>query len=144
MADAPLEAYLATQDAAVAPVVTALHAAIIEAHPAFDVAIKYRMLSYAIGADWKTWTCAIGTSTKVVSLRFLYGVILDDPLGVLRGGTSVLMNWDFPLDDPSAVDADAVGAYVREAADKYATYKADSDAIVAAARAAHGRPAPES
>ena len=139
MADSPLDEYLATQDPAVHPVITALHEAVVAAAPDLQVAIKYRMLTYSVGGDWKAWTCAIGTTTKVVALRFLYGVILDDPLGVLRGGTSILMNWDFPLDDPSAVDATAVGRYVAEAAAKYDEFKADSDAIEARARAEHGR-----
>jgi len=94
MAETPLDEHLATQDDAVAPVVVALHEAVVAAHPDFEIAIEYRMLTYSIGGDGKTWTCAIGTTTKVVALSFLDGVILDDPSGVLRGGASVLMNWD--------------------------------------------------
>lgn len=139
MADSPLDEYLATQHPSVHPVVVALHEAVVAAAPDLQVAVKYKMLMYSVEGRWRMWSIAIGTTSKVVALRFLYGVILDDPLGVLRGGTSVLMNWDFPLDDPSAVDADAVGRYVRDAVAKYETYKADSDAIVARAREEHGR-----
>ena len=76
-----------------------------------------------------------GTSSKVVSLRFRYGVIVDDPLGVLRGGTSTLVNRDFPLDDPSAVDAAAISPYVRDAVAKSETYQADPETITAEAKA---------
>ena len=45
-------------------------------------------------------------------LRFLCGVLLEDPLCVLRPGTSTLLTWDFPR------GAGAVGRYVREALDR--------------------------
>lgn len=82
--------------------------------------------------------CAIGATKKGVSLRFLYGFILDDPLGILRAGSSVLMNWDVAFD--GEVDAAAIGTYVTEAVAKYPDYKADADRIQTAARAAHARP----
>jgi hypothetical protein len=139
MAASPLEEYLATQDPSVHPVVTALHEAVVAAAPDLQVAVKYKMLMYSVEGRWRTWTCAVGTTSKVVALRFLYGVILDDPLGVLRAGSSVLMTWDFPLHDPSAVDARAVGGYVRDAVAKYPDYLADADGIAARAREEHGR-----
>ena len=43
-----------------------------------------------------------------VCLRFLWGVLLDDPLGVLRPGTSTLMTWVMP--HGSTVDTAAVAA----------------------------------
>jgi hypothetical protein len=48
-----------------------------------------------------------------VCLRFLWGVLLDDPLGVLRPGTSTLMTWDMPRG--STIDTAAVAGYVRDA-----------------------------
>jgi hypothetical protein len=139
MPTSPLDDYLATQDPHVHPVVVAVHEAVVAAAPDLRVAVKYKMLMYSVEGRWRTWTCAIGTTSKVVALRFLYGVILDDPVGVLRAGTSVLMTWDFPPDDLSAVDADAIGGYVRDAVAKYPTYVADADAIVARAREERGR-----
>lgn len=132
-----LEEYLAGIDPVAVPVVTALDDAVRAAHPAFDVAIKYRMLMYALDGDWRTWVCAIDATRKGVSLRFLYGVLLDDPLGVLRSGTSVLETWDLGWD--TDVDAAAVGAYVREAVAGYPRYKADAPAVEAAAKAAGPR-----
>jgi hypothetical protein len=89
---------------------------------------------YALNEDWRTWVCAIGAGTSGVALRFLYGVLLDDPKHVLRAGSSVLMTWDFAFID--AVDAEAVGAYVMEAVARYDEYKADAPKILAASRAA--------
>lgn len=134
MGDGELDKYLARVGENAAPVVVALDEAIRSAHPAFDVAIKYGMLMYGLNADWGTWVCAIGTSNKSVALRFLFGVLLDDPRRVLRAGSSVLKTWDFAFDD--VVDQEAVGAYVAEAAARYAYYKANSSEVRDASRAA--------
>jgi len=140
-----LETYLAGVDPGAAPLVIALDDAITTAHPGFDVAIKYGLLMYALERDWRTWVCAIGTTRRGVSLRFLYGVLFDDPLGVLRAGSSVLKSWDFAAGEP--VDRTAVGGYVAEAVARHAFYKANSAEILASARAAargSRPPAPDS
>ena len=81
--------------------------------------------------------CAVNATKSAVCLRFLWGVLLDDPLGVLRPGTSTLMTWDLPRG--ADIDADAVGRYVREALDKRDHFLANADEISAAARARYGR-----
>jgi hypothetical protein len=128
-----LKTYLTGVEPAAAPLVTALDNAIGKAHPGFDVAIKYKILLYALGGDWRTWVCAIDARKNSVGLRFLYGVVLDDPRRVLRAGSSVLMTWDFAVGD--SVDSAAVGAYVSEAVTRYADYKANSAKVLEAARA---------
>ncbi len=138
-ASSPLESYLAGVDPVAAPVVRALDDAIRAAHPEFGVAVKYGLLMYAVHDDWRTWVCAVGTSTKGVQLRYLYGVLLDDPLQVLRKGSSVLMSWDHAFD--ATVDRAAVVAYTQEAVRRYDEYVADADAIQAKARAAGTAPA---
>lgn len=137
MTDSALETYLADVDPAAAPAVRALDAAIRAAHPDFDVAIKYRLLMYALAGDWRHWVCAVDAHPKnAIGLRFLYGVLLDDPLGVLRPGSSTLETWDFaPTDD---VDAEAIARYVREAVSKYGEFKANQGELAAAAKAAGG------
>ncbi len=129
-----LETYLAGVDAAAAPLVIALDGAVRKAHPDFDVAVKYRILMYALRGDWRTWVCAIDATKKGVYLRFLYGVLLDDPRGVLRAGSSVLKTWDLAFDD--VVDPLAVGAYVAEAVARYDEYKANAREVLDASRAA--------
>jgi hypothetical protein len=59
MAALALESYLAGVDPAAARTVTALDEAIRAAHPGFDVAIKYKILTYALAGDWRTWVCAV-------------------------------------------------------------------------------------
>ena len=126
------DAYVAGVDPTVAPLAVDLDRAIRAAHPDFDVAVKYGLLMYAIGSDWRHWVVAIDARPKRVSLKFLFGVLLGDPLQVLRSGTSVLMSWDIAPGAP--IDADAVGAYVREAVARYPEYRANDSAVLAAAR----------
>jgi hypothetical protein len=124
------------------PVVRECDRIIRKAHPGFDVAIKYKILMYGLNGDFHTWVCAINSGRRRVSLNFLYGVMLDDPRKVLRGGTSVLMSWDFDFDE--AVDAAAVGAYVAEAVARNEDYKVNRQAVqdkaYAAAEKAGRRP----
>lgn len=130
----PLETYLAGIDPKAVPLVRALDVAIRRADPELDVAIKYRILMYSINADWRTWVVSINAVKNRVGLQFLYGVLLDDPLSVLRAGTSVLMTWDFAFD--ASVDADAVSAYVSEAVAKHDHYSANAPRILEESRAA--------
>ncbi len=134
MNDSVLDSYLAGVDAAAAPLVIALDDVVRTTNPDFDVAVKYKILMYALRGDWRTWVCAIDATRKGVCLRFLYGVLLDDPLGVLRAGSSVLKTWDFRFDD--VVDPAAVGAYVAEAVARYGDYKARTQEVLEASRAA--------
>ena len=130
----PLETYLAGIDPKAVPVVRTLDKAIRRAHPQLDVAIKYRILMYSIDADWRTWVVSINAVRNRVGLQFLYGVLLDDPRGVLRAGTSVLKTWDFGFD--AQVDAGAVAAYVSEAVSKHDHYRANAPRILKESRAA--------
>ena len=127
-----LDTYLATIDPAAAPLVVSLDAAVSAAQPDFDLAIKYGILMYALRGDFRIWVCAVSATKKGACLRFLYGVLLDDPRHVLRAGSSVLKTWDFALGD--AIDPAAVGAYVQEAVARYPEYKANATAVLSAAR----------
>ena len=135
MSSSVLDEYLATiPDARAEPVVRELDRVIMGVHPDFDVAIKYRILMYALDGDFGTWVCAINAGRRHVALNFLYGVMLADPRHVLRAGSSVLMTWDIGFDE--AVDAAAVGAYVAEAVARNGEYRANRQAVQAAAYAA--------
>lgn len=127
-----LATYLADVDDAAAPSLTDLDSAILAAHKDFDVAVKYRILMYALHRDWRHWVCAINATKNGVCLRFLYGVLLEDPRSVLRPGTSTLMTWDFGRGE--AIDAAAVGAYVTEAVGRYDYFRANDKAVTEAAK----------
>ena len=129
-----LDHYLSDVDASTAPALRALDGAVRDAAPDLAAAIRYRQVMYALHDDWRHWVCAINATKNGVCLRFLYGVLLDDPLGVLRAGTSTLMTWDNDPDEE--VDTTGVGGYVAEAVRRYDTFKADAGAISEASRAA--------
>ena len=123
-----------------APLLTSLDETLRTACPEFDVAIKYGILMYGLHGDWRTWVCALQATKKGVSLKFLYGVLLDDPLSALRPGSSVLMSWDFGMAE--VIDAGSVRSYVSEAVSKYDRYKATAAQVLEASRAAAKAPKP--
>lgn len=125
---------LTGRDVEAADTLADLDAAVLAVEPGFAVAVKYKILMYALPGDWRHWVCAISANRGGSALRFLYGVLLDDPRGVLRPGSSTLMTWDFAAGD--VVDAAAVGGYVREALDKHAWFKANAKQVAADAKAA--------
>jgi hypothetical protein len=127
-----LETYLEGVAPEARALVLALDEAIRTAHPTFDTAVKYKILMYSLAGDWRTWVVAIDATRKGVCLRFLYGVLLDDPRGVLRAGSSVLKTWDFAFDD--VVDSAAVTGYVSEAVSRYGDYKARAADVLEASR----------
>ena len=130
--------YVIGVDPESAAMVLALDEAVRGAGPGFDVAMKYHIVTYALAGDWRHWVCALDAGrdrgAKGVSLRFLYGVLLADPAGVLRPGSSTLMTWD--LRRGQEMDLAQVAAYVREAVGLYPDYRARSKEITEAARAA--------
>lgn len=141
-----LEEYIATlADPRGEPVVRELDRIIRAAEPELGMAIKYKILMYGLHGDFHTWVCAINSGRRHVSVNFLYGVMLDDARRVLRGGTSVLMSWDFEFSEE--IDETAVAGYVAEAAGKNAAYKANrqavQDAAYRAAEKAGRRPKPK-
>ena len=140
MSSTTLQDYLAAIKPVAAPIVVALDDAIRTAQPDLDVAIKYRTLTYALRGDWHTWVCAVQATMKGVCLRFLYGVLQDDPRGVLRAGTSVLKTWDLGFKE--IVDPAAEGAHVTEAVPRYGGYKANAQDVLEVSRAAAKRSRP--
>lgn len=89
---------------------------------ALDSAIKWRQLTYAVDADYHYWICAINVTKKLVTLRFHFGGMLEDPEGVLRVGES---KWMRSLDfrPGEEVDEEMVERLVREAVGKREEFK---------------------
>jgi hypothetical protein len=114
--------YIATQDPSWAGAVRALDAAVMAGGPDLTSRISYRMLMYTLGTHKKHWVCAIGTTSRSIVVRFLYGVMLDDPHGRLRAGSSTLQSLDFAT--PGEVDAQLVTEYVAEAVAKFDAFLA--------------------
>lgn len=119
------DSYIASIDPAFVPAVLALDSAVMAVRADFDTRISYKMLNYALDGDFRHWICAIRVTKKAFQLRFLYGVLLDDPRGVLRGGTGILRTIDFASRED--IDAQLVADYVSDAVSRLDEFKAQLD-----------------
>ena len=54
----------------------------------YDVAIKWKQLTFAFNNDFNHWICAIGTTKKSVNLVFHFGGLLEDKNNLFKTGTS--------------------------------------------------------
>ncbi|GAA3587729.1 hypothetical protein GCM10022198_09110 [Klugiella xanthotipulae] len=125
--ESTVEAYLAQVRPDAVGAVRQLDRIVRETESRLEVSVRYGILMYALDGDWRHWVCAVNATSKVVVLRFLYGVILDDPLGVLRQGSAELCNWDFAPED--LIEETAVAGYVSEAVARHAYFRENAVAI---------------
>lgn len=121
-----VDGFLADRDSRWHPLTRELDRLIVTAEPALVTRVAYRMLMYHLGTDKARWVVAIDVRDKLVTVRFLWGVLLDDPRGILRGGTSTLMNLDLPTTD--ALDAPLVTDLVHQAVARYPAFVASQAA----------------
>lgn len=57
---------------------------IVTAHAAFDVAVKWRQLTFAVDGDFDHWVCAVAATSRQARLTFHFGAWLDDPAGLFE------------------------------------------------------------
>ena len=122
MSDNAVEDFIAMNDPAWADAIRTMHAAVLAGSPDLSTRIAYKLLMYTFGDHKRSWVCAVGSTKIGYGVRFLYGVMLDDPKSVLRSGSSTLMTIDFAT--PDDVDAELVTAYVEQAAGKFDAFLA--------------------
>lgn len=116
----PLETYLESLDAkraAHAPLAVELDRIVRTHGPQLVPDMRYRILLYGIGGDYRTWVCAVEATTKGANLRFLFGSQLNDPQRRLRPGSATLSTLDFT--SAAAVDEAIIAPYVQEAVARY-------------------------
>ena len=114
MARQPLEDFLATKDVSIHALIISLDRAILKGAPDVDTAIKWKQYMYSFDSKWMSPLCAIDTTKKGITLRFMSGDELSDPLGVLRFASSSMGSWDIPFD--SKIKPADITKYVKEAA----------------------------
>jgi hypothetical protein len=114
MARQPIEEFLAMKDESIHPMIITIDRAILKGAPGIDAAIKWKQYMYSFGSKWMSPLCTIDTTKKGIALRFVSGDLMDDPLGVLRFGTSTMGTWDIPFD--SKIKAADITRYVKNAA----------------------------
>ena len=122
MSTAGLEPYLAFSEHRHEALVRELDRLIMAAGPDLVGRLSYRMLMYCLGTDKRHWVVAVDARPKGVGVRFLDGVLLTAPPGVLRGGTATLMTLDLAGID--ALDRGLVTDLVRQAVARYPDVKA--------------------
>src|SRR5688572_5926263 len=122
MSEDPVEDFIAMNDPAWADAIRTMHRAVMAGAPELHSRIAYKLLMYTFGDHKRSWVCAVGSTKIGYGVRFLYGVMLDDPKRVLRSGSSTLMTIDFAT--PDDVDAELVTGYVAQAAGKFEDFLA--------------------
>lgn len=115
-----LAEFLAGVDPAKVGLVVELDGLVRATAPALEAAVKYRMLTYALDANWWRWVVAISTTKQAVNLRFLYGTRLERGAGILRPGSSHLANLD--LVPGAQLDANLARGLVREAVARHPAF----------------------
>jgi len=121
MSDSALDTFTEGIDPDFVPAVLALHRAVMAVRPDFETRISYKMLMYYLAGDIQHWICAVNASKNAAHLRFLYGVLMADPRGLLRAGTGQLRTIDFA--SLEEIDAELVAEYVTEALSKLDYFK---------------------
>jgi hypothetical protein len=116
MSEQARDEYIASVDPRWAEMIVALDGAVMAAEPRLEKRIAYRLLMYTLGGDKSHWVCAIGPTKQALTLRFLWGIMLDDPRHLLRPGTSTLQTLDFPTAE--SIDPALVTGYVHDAVAK--------------------------
>jgi hypothetical protein len=58
--------------------------AVVRSHAEFDVAIKWRQLTFAVEKDFDHWVCAVAATAGQARLAFHFGAWLDDPTGLFE------------------------------------------------------------
>jgi hypothetical protein len=109
----------------VAPELRAIATRIIEAvtaHAGFDVAVKWRQLTFALDGDFEHWVCAVAAGKKQVQLKFHFGSMLDDhDQAFSPGDGKFIRKIVYAADD--VVDARVIGQLVDEAVAKVDYFK---------------------
>lgn len=59
-----------------------------ESNISFNIAIKWKQLTFAIENDFHHWICSINITKKFVGLNFHFGGLLEDPDNHFLSGTS--------------------------------------------------------
>jgi hypothetical protein len=123
MITSPIDEYLDAIDPNRVALVRELHRLVMDAGAGLEVAVKYRMLTYALDGRYRAWVVAIDAHPKAgVGLRFLFGALLDAPPGTLRPGSSSLSTLDIASID--ALDPGLVTRLVTEATTRHVELQA--------------------
>jgi hypothetical protein len=132
VADDPITTFLEGLTATVRDVAERL-ILIVMSQSSFDVAIKWRQLTFAVDGDFDHWICAVAATSRQARLTFHFGSMLRDSAGLLEPSDSRYVR---KIGFSSAKDVDAVALrdLLTEAIDTLPRFRATRRGLVPPAR----------
>jgi hypothetical protein len=109
-----IDTYLPDLDAGRRPTVERLIEVILGELPDAQHERKWGQLTFTREGDWHHWICAVSSTKQAVKLVIHKGALLADPHGAMEGDGRYTRTIRFRA--PDEIDADVVGAILREAA----------------------------
>ena len=90
----------------------------------FDMAIKWRQLTFALDNDFHHWICAISITKRYTGLHFHFGGLLVDSHNKFKVGTSRFLR-KIEIRMPDEVDEDVIRDFISQAVNKLPYFKAN-------------------
>ncbi|HEX2285725.1 MAG TPA: DUF1801 domain-containing protein, partial [Mycobacterium sp.] len=87
---------------------------VVRSHRQFDVAIKWRQLTFAVDGDFDHWVCAVAATPRHARLTLHFGALLDDPAGVFEASDAQFVR-KISYSSASEVDEAVVGDLLTQA-----------------------------
>jgi hypothetical protein len=109
-----IDTYLPNLDEGRRPTVERLIEVILGELPDAQHERKWGQLTFTREGDWHHWICAVSSTKQAVKLVIHKGALLADPHGAMEGDGRYTRTIRFRA--PDEIDADVVGAILREAA----------------------------
>ena len=118
----PSADFLVGLTAAVRSTAECLIAVVSAQHP-FDVAVKWRQLTFAVDHDFDHWVCAVAATSRQARLAFHFGAWLDDPEGLFEPSQARFVR-RIEFRSPGDVDEAAVRYLVTQALEVLPRFRA--------------------
>ena len=95
----------------------------VSAAQIFDVAIRWKQLTFALDDDFDHWVCAVAASTERVFLSFHFGSMLTDSMGVFAPSDAKFVR-RIGYASVEDIDGRVIADLVRQAVDLLPAFRA--------------------
>lgn len=103
-------------------IVKAIVAVICSTEHNFDMAIKWRRLTFALEHDFHHWICGIEITKSYVGIIFHFGGLLDDPRGKFKIGASNFLR-KIEIRSLREIENDVIQDFIDQAVNKLPYFK---------------------
>jgi hypothetical protein len=103
-------------------IVNAIIAVISSTEHNFDMAIKWRRLTFALEHDFHHWICAIDITKTYVGIIFHFGGLLNDPHNKFKVGASSFLR-KIEIRSLREIENDVIRNFIDQAVDKRPYFK---------------------